>query len=54
MSYPIEESSVPGSALYVLVFVLPAVVFTVGAAVKRGAGFVDFHHAALSIAEVWG
>ena len=47
MSYPIEESSVPGSAL-------PAVVFTVGAAVKRGAGFVDFHHAALSIAEVWG
>ncbi len=42
----------PSSALYVLIFVLPALVFAVGAAVKRHAGWADFHHGALSIAEV--
>ncbi|KAG2425484.1 hypothetical protein HXX76_013693 [Chlamydomonas incerta] len=55
LSYPIEDSSVPTSALYVLVFVLPAVVFAVAAWFKRWTvpswAFVDWHHAALSIAE---
>ncbi|GIL67505.1 hypothetical protein Vafri_20865 [Volvox africanus] len=52
LSYPLRSSSVPSSALYVLVFVLPAVVFMVAAAVGRsGSGLVDWHHAALSIAE---
>ncbi|GLC47275.1 hypothetical protein PLESTF_000926400 [Pleodorina starrii] len=51
LSYPIKDSSVPNSALYVLVFVLPAVVFTAAAVVKRSGGLVDWHHAALSIAE---
>ncbi len=46
LSYPAEDSSVPGSALYVLVFVLPAVVFAVAAWLKRWAApnwaFVDW------------
>ncbi|KAG2440652.1 hypothetical protein HYH02_010231 [Chlamydomonas schloesseri] len=55
LSYPAADSSVPSSALYVLVFALPAVVFAVAACFKRWAApswaFVDWHHAALSIAE---
>ncbi|EFJ45779.1 hypothetical protein VOLCADRAFT_121142 [Volvox carteri f. nagariensis] len=51
LSYPVKGSSVPSSALYVLVFVLPAVVFAMTAAIRRSGGLVDWHHAALSIAE---
>ncbi len=42
LSYPDHSSSVPSSALYVLVFVLPAVVFAVTAAIKRHCGLVDW------------
>ncbi|KXZ45577.1 hypothetical protein GPECTOR_53g163 [Gonium pectorale] len=41
LAYPYHESTVPSLALYLLVFVLPAVVFAVIALIKRSAGFVD-------------
>ncbi|KAG2488392.1 hypothetical protein HYH03_013078 [Edaphochlamys debaryana] len=51
LMYPDHDSSVPSLALYLLVFVLPAVVFGVTALLKRSAGLVDWHHGALSVAE---
>ncbi|GFR51605.1 hypothetical protein Agub_g14029 [Astrephomene gubernaculifera] len=55
LSYPYRDSSVPTYVLYILVFALPAVVFAVTATIKsfkrRRESFVDWHHAALSIAE---